>query len=79
MLSLQLQAPMPARLSRINQTTLASAITPRSEALPRLQSRYVRQRPAPAIRDARAGGQQHRIYTTHNNNSYGDNDEPITA
>ncbi|MDR6956100.1 hypothetical protein J2W43_000063 [Pseudomonas brassicacearum] len=79
MLSLQLRAPMPARLSRFNQTTLASAITPRSGVLPRLQSRYVRQKPAPNVHDARAGGQQHRIYTTHNNNSCGDNDEPITA
>ncbi|SFW74000.1 hypothetical protein EDB98_105194 [Pseudomonas fluorescens] len=78
MLSLQLQAPMPARLSRFNQTTLASAITPRPGVLPRPQSRYVRQQPAPTI-DARAEGQQHRIYTTHNNNSCGDNDEPITA
>ena len=79
MLSLQLQATMPARPSRSNQTTLASAITPRSGVLPRLQSRYVRQQPAPTIHDARAGGQQHRIYTTHNNNFCGDDDELITA
>jgi len=55
MLSLQLQAPMPARLSRFNQTRVADAAAPRSSVFLRLQSRTPWQQTASAISDDQAG------------------------